>query len=145
MGPRATLWARRARVVAALQLCASLPLLASLLPASLFARKSDPLYVPVGSFERRVEMVNRDWKKVFSVEVVVLIDGPDARELAERMTQLMPRVKDVLRGQLDRVDPAEIATLRGRQALKTEMLRDLVSLLGSDQVREVLFERYQLD
>ena len=143
MGSRVRLWARRARAVALLQFVAVLPLLASFLPA--IGRGPATRYLPVGRFERRVNLAENGWKKTFTVEVVVLIQGPDARDLTERMSLLMPRVKDALREEVTRLDPAEIATLRGRQALKTEMLRDLVAMLGSDQIREVLFERYQLD
>ncbi len=150
MGPRVRLWARRARAVALLQLVALLPLLLSFLPA--VGRTSVSLYVPVGRFERRVEMANHEWRKTFTVEVVVLIEGPDARDLSDRMKLLMPRVTDRLRDEVTRLEPAEMATPRGREVLKAEMLRAVVAMLGSDlaepargQVREILFERYQLD
>lgn len=150
MGPRVRLWARRARAVALLQIVALLPLLLSFLPA--IGRSSESICLPVGRFERRVEMANHEWKKNFTVDAVALIEGPDARELSKRMALLMPRVKDALRDEVTRLDPADVATLRGRQILKTEMLRALVAILGPDlddaarsQVREVLFERYQVD
>ncbi len=144
MGARMRVWIRRALIVAALQFVVAIPLLRAALPDAAPSRKPTPYDLSLGSFRRRIELGAPDYRKTFVVDIVVHFDGTGTPEAATRTRALLPRLRDAVRVQVDRLDHTDMGTLRGRERLKHEVKRVVEEILATGDVREILFEKFAL-
>ncbi len=145
MGAWMRVWLKRAAIVAVLQVVVALPLLRGAFAGVEAVPVSSSYDLALGSFRRTIELGGQDWTKTFHVSIVVHLEGEETRELARRAIALMPRLRDAVRTEVARVDYLDMGTLRGRERLKAEVKRAVDEVLQSDDVREVLFDRYALE
>lgn len=138
-------WRKRLAVLVALQVVAALPLFRAALASIEPHRRTETRYVPLGSFRREVELGFPDRVRKLHVSIVLLIEGVEATDTAKRAVAYGPRLRDAIRAKLARVDSLDLGTLRGRENLKRELAHAVAGVLETDEVKEVLFDRYSLE
>lgn len=144
MGASMRVWIRRVSIVIALQLVVALPLLRAALPDVEPRREPTPYDLSLGAFRRTIELGAQDYRKTFLVEVVVHLEGKETHDIAPRALALLPKLRDAVRVEVARLDHTDMGTLRGRERLKLAVKRVVVEILETDDVQEVLFEKYAL-
>ncbi len=145
MGASMRVWIRRAAVVVVLQVVVAIPLLRAAVADVEPRRESASYNLSLGAFRRVVELGSPDYTKTFHVDVVVHLEGLETRDAALRADALRPRLRDAVRAEVARLDASDMGTLRGRERLKIQVKRAIAAILATDDVREVLFEKYALE
>lgn len=145
MGASARVWMKRFAVLAVLQLAVTLPFFRGALAGAESSRKPISYDLALGSFRRKVELAFPDYTRTLHVSIVVHLEGEETFDLAPRAVSLLPRLRDAVRVEVDRLDYLDMGTLRGREKLKAEVKRVVTEILESDDVREVWFDRFALE